>query len=107
MPSHRLDFPIFDADNHMYETPDAFTRHLPEVRGRDPVRAGERPHQDRGQGPDQRLHPEPDVRDVVAAPGAQEEYFKSGNPEGRAAGDPRQADPGAARPSSRPPRGSR
>ena len=31
MPSHRLDFPIFDADNHMYETPDALTRHLPEA----------------------------------------------------------------------------
>ncbi len=24
-----LDFPVFDADNHLYETEDAFTRHLP------------------------------------------------------------------------------
>ena len=39
-----LDFPVFDADNHLYETKDAFTRYLPdryrsaidyvEVRGR-------------------------------------------------------------------------
>ena len=27
--SRRLDFPVFDADNHMYETTDAFTKHLP------------------------------------------------------------------------------
>jgi predicted TIM-barrel fold metal-dependent hydrolase len=25
----KLDFPVFDADNHMYETTDAFTRYLP------------------------------------------------------------------------------
>ena len=25
----KLDFPVFDADNHLYETQDAFTRHLP------------------------------------------------------------------------------
>ena len=24
-----VDFPVFDADNHMYETPDAFTKFLP------------------------------------------------------------------------------
>ena len=30
MTSRRLDFPIFDADNHMYEPPEALTRHLPE-----------------------------------------------------------------------------
>ena len=28
--SRRLDFPVFDADNHMYETTDAFTKYLPE-----------------------------------------------------------------------------
>ena len=26
---------MFDADNHLYEAPDAFTRHLPEKRRRD------------------------------------------------------------------------
>ena len=30
MPSRQLDFPVFDADNHMYETPDALTKYLPE-----------------------------------------------------------------------------
>jgi hypothetical protein len=25
----QLGFPVFDADNHLYETEDAFTRHLP------------------------------------------------------------------------------
>ena len=29
MPSRVLDFTIFDADNHMYETTDAFTKYLP------------------------------------------------------------------------------
>ena len=24
------EFPVFDADNHLYETEDALTRHLPE-----------------------------------------------------------------------------
>jgi predicted TIM-barrel fold metal-dependent hydrolase len=28
--SRKLDFPVFDADNHMYETQEAFTRYLPE-----------------------------------------------------------------------------
>ena len=28
MVSRKLDFPVFDADNHMYETPDALTKHL-------------------------------------------------------------------------------
>src|SRR4029077_21237781 len=28
VPSRILDYPIFDADNHMYETPDALTKHL-------------------------------------------------------------------------------
>jgi predicted TIM-barrel fold metal-dependent hydrolase len=27
--ARKLDFPVFDADNHMYETTDAFTKHLP------------------------------------------------------------------------------
>src|SRR3546814_6826443 len=26
----RLDFPVYDADNHLYEAEDALTRHLPE-----------------------------------------------------------------------------
>jgi hypothetical protein len=44
----QVDFPVFDADTHLYEGRDAFTRHLPreydgliryvEVKGRDPER---------------------------------------------------------------------
>ena len=30
MPSRILDFPVFDADNHLYETPEALTRYLPD-----------------------------------------------------------------------------
>ncbi|MEY2424562.1 MAG: hypothetical protein QOI61_134, partial [Actinomycetota bacterium] len=30
MPSRQLDFPVFDVDNHMYETTDALTKYLPE-----------------------------------------------------------------------------
>ena len=31
MPSRQLDFPVFDADNHMYETREALTKFLPEA----------------------------------------------------------------------------
>jgi predicted TIM-barrel fold metal-dependent hydrolase len=77
------DFPVFDADNHMYETQDAFTRHLPdryknaidyvEVRGRTKIAV-------RGVISDYIPNP---TFDVVARPGAQEEYFRIGNPEGK------------------------
>ena len=30
MPSRTLDYPVFDADNHMYETKEALTKFLPE-----------------------------------------------------------------------------
>ena len=30
MPSRQLDFPVFDVDNHMYETRDALTKFIPE-----------------------------------------------------------------------------
>ena len=83
--SHRsLPYPVFDADNHMYETEEALTKFLPkqyeglieyvEVNGRTKIVV---------RRTDQRLHPEPDLRRVVAAPGAQEEYFRYGNPEGK------------------------
>src|SRR5581483_69991 len=34
MPSRELSFPVFDADNHMYETEEALTKFLPENRKR-------------------------------------------------------------------------
>jgi predicted TIM-barrel fold metal-dependent hydrolase len=81
--SRTFGFPLFDADNHLYETRDAFTRHLPapykraidyvEVRGRTKIAV-------RGVISDYIPNP---TFDVVARPGAQEEYFRNGNPEGK------------------------
>lgn len=78
-----LDFPINDADNHMYETPEAFTRHLPseyaglikyvEVGGRTKIAV-------RNVISDYIPNP---TFVVAARPGAQEEYFRSGNKEGK------------------------
>ena len=83
MPSRVLDFPVFDVDNHMYETTDAFTKFLPaeyaglikyvEVQGRTKIAI-------RNVISDYIPNP---TFEVVAAPGAQEEYFKEGNPEGK------------------------
>jgi predicted TIM-barrel fold metal-dependent hydrolase len=83
MPSRQLDFPVFDADNHMYETPDALTKFLPsshagviryvQVDGRTKIAV---------KGQISEYIPNPTF-ERVAAPGAQEEYFKVGNPEGK------------------------
>jgi predicted TIM-barrel fold metal-dependent hydrolase len=76
-------FPVFDADNHMYESSDAFTKFLPreyeglikyvKVNGRDKI-AVKNVISD--------YIPNPTFS-VVARPGAQEEFFKIGNPEGK------------------------
>ncbi|HEX3459611.1 MAG TPA: amidohydrolase family protein [Acidimicrobiales bacterium] len=78
-----MDFPVFDADNHLYETTDAFTKFLPkeyegivryvELNGRTKIAVG---------GMISEYIPNPTF-EVVAAPGAQEEYFRNGNPEGK------------------------
>jgi predicted TIM-barrel fold metal-dependent hydrolase len=83
MPSRQLDFPVFDADNHMYETQEALTKFLPEnyarvidfveVRGRTKIAV-------KGRISDYIPNP---TFERVAAPGAQEEYFRVGNPEGK------------------------
>ncbi len=83
MPSRQLDFEVFDADNHLYETKEALTRHLPskyeglvqyvEVNGRTKIAV---------RGRISEYIPNPTF-DRVAVPGAQEEYFKVGNPEGK------------------------
>ncbi|MGA8724488.1 MAG: amidohydrolase family protein [Acidimicrobiales bacterium] len=77
------EFRTFDADNHFYETQDAFTRYLPkeyagaikyvEVDRRTKIVVG---------GVISDYIPNPTF-DVVARPGAQEEYFRNGNPEGK------------------------
>jgi predicted TIM-barrel fold metal-dependent hydrolase len=83
MPSRDLSFPVFDADNHLYETRDALTKHLPdayrhvigyvEVDGRTKITVKNQISE---------YIPNPTF-ERVAAPGAQEEYFKVGNPEGK------------------------
>jgi predicted TIM-barrel fold metal-dependent hydrolase len=78
-----IDCPVFDADNHLYETKEALTKYLPdqyrgvidyvEVRGRTKIVV-------RGQISNYIPNP---TFDVVARPGAMEEYFRVGNPEGK------------------------
>jgi predicted TIM-barrel fold metal-dependent hydrolase len=99
------DFPVFDADNHLYETRDSFTRHLPEryrsaiqyieINGRTKIMI-------RGTVSDYIPNP---TFDVVARPGAQEEYFRRGNPEGKSyrelIGEPMRAIPAFREPGPR------
>ena len=83
--SHRVDipFPLFDADNHLYEPPEALTKYLPkeykdvvqyvEINGRTKIAI---------KGQISNYIPNPTFS-VVAKPGAWEEYFKFGNPDGK------------------------
>jgi predicted TIM-barrel fold metal-dependent hydrolase len=79
----RPEFPIFDADNHFYETRDALTKYLPASR------AGAIDYVDVGgrtkivvRGHISEYIPNPTF-DRIGRPGAQEQYFKYGNPEGK------------------------
>src|SRR6476620_9677521 len=105
MSTRALDCPVFDADNHLYETKDALTKYLPEkyknavdyvdVRGRTKIVI-------RGQISDYIPNP---TFDVVARPGAQEDYFRNGNPEGKSRreifGEPMRSIPAFREPASR------
>ena len=83
MPSRELSFPVFDGDNHFYEPKEALTKFLPdkykgvidyvELNGRTKIVV-------RGMISDYIPNP---TFDVVATPGAQEDYFRHGNPEGK------------------------
>ena len=83
MVSRELPYPLFDADNHLYETEEALTRHLPEeyrgaieyvrVRGRTKIAI---------RGRISEYIPNPTF-EVVARPGAMEEYYRVGNPDGK------------------------
>ncbi|CAB4829235.1 MAG: amidohydrolase family protein [Actinobacteria bacterium] len=83
MATKKLGFTVFDADNHMYETPDAFTKYLPadyaglikyvQVDGRTKIAVNNKISD---------YIPNPTF-ERVAAPGAQADYFKNGNPEGK------------------------
>ena len=105
MTAPTLDIPVFDADNHLYETRDSLTKHLPEqyqtaidyvdVRGRTKIVV-------RGQISEYIPNP---TFDVVARPGAQEDYFRHGNPEGKSRreifGEPMRAIPAFREPGPR------
>ncbi|XVQ14716.1 amidohydrolase family protein [Spirillospora sp. CA-255316] len=83
MPSRELPYPLFDADNHLYEPQEALTQYLPkeysgaieyvQVRGRTKIAV-------RGQISEYIPNP---TFEVVARPGAMEEYYRVGNPEGK------------------------
>ncbi|MCX4092100.1 amidohydrolase family protein [Nocardia sp. alder85J] len=79
MPSRQLPFPVFDADNHMYETQEALTKFLPDNRKHviDYVQVRNRTKiVVRGQISEYIPNP---TFEVVARPGAQEEYFRHGS----------------------------
>ena len=79
MPARELPYPVFDADNHFYEPKEALTQFLPEhrkgvidyidVRGRTKIMV-------RNVVSDYIPNP---TFEVVARPGAQEEYFRHGS----------------------------
>ena len=79
MPSRILDYPVFDGDNHFYEPKEALTQFLPEhrkgvidyidVRGRTKIMV-------RNVVSDYIPNP---TFEVVARPGAQEDYFRHGS----------------------------
>ena len=79
MPSRDLSYPVFDADNHFYEPKEALTQFLPdhcmgvidyiEVHGRTKIMV-------RNTISDYIPNP---TFEVVAKPGAQEEYFRHGS----------------------------
>jgi predicted TIM-barrel fold metal-dependent hydrolase len=101
----KLDYPVFDADNHFYETEDSLTKFLPEryknaiqyvqVKGRTKIAV---------RGVISEYIPNPTF-EVVARPGAQEDYFANGNPEGKSyrelMGEPMKAIPAFREPAAR------
>ncbi|HEY9556927.1 MAG TPA: amidohydrolase family protein [Acidimicrobiales bacterium] len=101
----RLDFPVYDADNHLYEAEDALTRHLPEshsklfrfveINGRKKLVVRDRITE---------YIPNPTF-EVVAKPGAHMDYFAGNNPEGKTlrelTGEPMRCIPAFRRPDAR------
>ncbi len=83
MTNNAVDFPVFDADNHMYETTDAFTKFLPkryeglikyvQVNGRTKIAVDNLISE---------YIPNPTF-EVVGRPGALADYFEGNNHEGR------------------------
>jgi predicted TIM-barrel fold metal-dependent hydrolase len=81
--TRRLDVPVFDADNHLYETKESLTQYMPDryksaidyvdIRGRTKIMV-------RGHVSDYIPNP---TFEVVARPGAMEDYYRHGNPDGK------------------------
>ena len=98
-------YPVYDADGHLYETADAFRRHLPKkyynnfqyvtVNGRTKLAIN---------GHISEWIPNPTF-EVVAAPGSHEKWFRADNPEGLSlremTGDPIRFQPEFAEPEVR------
>ena len=98
-------YPVFDADNHLYETQDALLKYLPEkykgalryveIDGRTKIVV---------KGHISEYIPNPTF-EVVARPGAQEDYYRRGNPEGKSRreifGEPMKAIPAFREPAAR------
>jgi predicted TIM-barrel fold metal-dependent hydrolase len=83
MPSRSLDFEVFDADNHMYETEEALTKFLPE-RYRGFIDYVEQHGRKLFVVKSQISHMIPNPTfERVARPGSAEAYFKGQNPEGK------------------------
>jgi len=84
--TRQIEFPIFDADNHLYETEDAFTRYLPagyenlikyvQIKGRTKIAIKNRITE---------YIPNPTFN-VVAPPGAHELLYKHQNPDSKTQG---------------------
>jgi len=81
----KLGFPVFDADNHMYETKDYVTKFLP-IDYRSAVQTS----MVQGQRPKmfietdaRRWLPFADFENAVPSPGALEDFYRFGNPSGR------------------------
>ncbi len=100
-----LEFPVFDADNHLYESEDAFTRHLPpehadlfrfvEMKGRKKLVV---------RNVITEFIPNPTF-EVVARPGAHMAFYAADNPEGKSlrelTGEPMRAIPAFRHPADR------
>ncbi len=101
----RPDFAVYDADNHLYETEDAFTRHLPEAH-RNLFRFVELEGRKKlvVRGTITEFIPNPTF-EVVAPPGAHMAYYAGDNPEGKTlrelTGKPMKSIPAFRRPQPR------
>src|SRR5687767_13313918 len=99
------DFAVYDADNHLYESEDAFTRHLPaehkdlfrfvEIKGRKKLVV---------RNTITEFIPNPTF-EVVAKPGAHMAYFSGNNTEGKTlrelTGEPMRSIPAFRQPAAR------